>query len=87
MAFLNGPSELQKSVSERRLSVINVGNYGEVPNHFGWVLVQIYDIFFAVLTRVRTEWLAQYKMATIRTTIKWVASQQSKKPAKFGGSS
>lgn len=64
-APLNGPSELQKPVSERRLAVVNVRDNGKVSDPLGRVLAQIYGILFAVLARLRGESIPQTKMFVI----------------------
>lgn len=45
MASLNGPSELQESISESRLAVIDMGDDGEVSDPLSWVLAQIHGVF------------------------------------------
>lgn len=75
MASLNGPSELQKPISESRLAVIDMSDYGEVPNPLSRVLAQIYGILFAVLARMGAKSLAQSEMVVIELIAKWVASE------------
>lgn len=62
MAPLNGPSELQKTVSERRLAVVDVRDNGKVSDPLWRVLAQIYAIPFAALAGMRGKSMAQTKL-------------------------
>jgi hypothetical protein len=86
MAPLNGPSELQKPVSERRLAVVDVRDNGKVSDPFWRVLAQIYDILFAALAGMRGKSMAQTKMVVSYSGAYRVAFEYRGKWAKFRGS-
>ena len=69
MASLNGPSELQKPISERRLAMVNMGDNGKVSDPFCRVVAQINAIFFTVLARMRAKTMAQTKMVVVQSGI------------------
>lgn len=83
MTSLNSPSELQKPISESRFSVIDMGDYREVPNPLSGILAQIYVTVFAVFPRMGTKRLAQSKMAITEFTVKRVPSGKTRYWAEF----
>ena len=55
MPSSDSPSELQEPVSQRRFSMIDVGNDRKVSDSLRWVLAQVYVVLFSIaaLTRHR----------------------------------
>lgn len=55
MAFLDSPRELQETVGERGLPMVDVRDYGEVPYPFRRVLAQVDGALLEIRAGVRTE--------------------------------
>lgn len=59
MAFLDSPRELQETVGERGLPMVDVRDYGEVPYPFRRVLAQVDGALLEIRAGVRTEAMAE----------------------------
>lgn len=58
MALLDGPRELQEAVGERGLAMVDVRDYGEVPDPLRRVLAQVDGVLPEDRARVGTEAVA-----------------------------